>query len=248
MASVMHQFAKAAHLDWIGKLFNRKRNLSPAQKMQLTSWRDMPRASLDASLESSRFVVIDVESSGLNLSLDHLIAIGAVAVTNGKIDVADSFEVVLQQAESSSHENILIHGISRSAQRNGVPPAEALLLFLQYLQKTPLVAFHVTFDETMIRRAMKQFLGLNFRHDWLDLAYVMPGLYPEKSKSLRLLDQWHRYFDIRNPARHNAVADAVSTAQLFLVAARKARERRIVTYQGLRHVEKAQRWVSWQQT
>ncbi len=214
----------------------------------MSAWRDLPRTSLENSLESSRFVVIDVESSGLNLSLDHLIAIGAVAVTKGKIDVADSFEVVLQQTESSSHENILIHGISRSAQRNGVPPADALLLFLQYLQKTPLVAFHVTFDETMIRRAMKQFLGLSFRHDWLDLAYVMPGLYPEKSKQLRLLDEWHRHFDIRNPARHNAVADAVSTAQLFLVAARRAREKRISTYQSLRHLEKAQRWVSWQQT
>ncbi len=220
--------------------------LTAEQAGRLTAWRNLPKISRNGKLDAMRFVVIDVESSGLNLGRDHLIAIGAVAVTNGKVDMADSFEVVLQQIETSSHENIVIHGIGGSAQRNGVPPVEALLAFLDYLQKSPLVAFHVTFDETMIRRAMKQFLGFRFRHDWLDLAYVVPGLFPELSKEYRVLDEWQDHFGIQNVARHNAVADAISTAQLFLLAARQARKKRIDSFHALLHVEKAQRWVSWE--
>jgi len=231
----------------MGNLFGRGQTLSSQQKSRLAAWRALPRVSLNGKLDASRLIVVDVETSGLNLSRDHLIAIGAVAVTNGKIDLADSFEVVLQQAASSSHENILIHGIGASAQMNGVPPVDALLDFLEYLKKSPLLAFHVTFDETMIRRALKQFLGINFKHDWLDLAYVVPGLYPEWSKQLRVLHQWLAHFGIKNHAPHNAVADAVSTAQLFMLAAKQARLKRIDSYQGLRHLEKAQRWVSWQQ-
>jgi len=231
-------------LSWITKLFGSGSELTPEQSDRIAAWRALPRVGLSGKLDASRLIVVDVETSGLNLARDHLIAIGAVAVSNGRVDFADSFEVVLQQSESSSHENIVIHGIGGSAQRNGVPPIDALLDFLEYLQKSPLVAFHVTFDETMIRRAMKQYLGLNFKHDWLDLAYVVPGLYPEQSKKLRVLHQWLAHFGIQNHAPHNAVADAVSTAQLFILAAKQARQKRIETYQGLMHLETAQRWVS----
>ena len=233
-------------MSWLDKLLGSNHKLTSRQQARLDGWRELPKAALHGKLDASRYVVVDVETSGLNLARDRLIAIGAVAVSNGQLDMADSFEVVLQQTESSSRDNILIHGIGGGAQMNGVPPADALLAFLEYLQKSPLVAFHVTFDETMIRRALKQFLGFRFRHDWLDLAYVVPGLYPELSKQYRALDQWQAHFGIQNHARHNAVADAVSTAQLFMMATRQAREKRIHSYQGLRHLEKAQRWINWE--
>ena len=218
--------------------------LTSEQERRLAVWQELPFAGLNGKLDNSRLVVVDVETSGLNLGRDRLIAIGAVAVSNGRIDFADSFEVVLQQEESSSHENIVIHGIGASEQKNGVPPVDALLDFLEYLQKSPLVAFHVTFDKTMIRRALKLYLGLNFKHDWLDLAYVVPGLYPEYAKQFRVLHQWLAHFGIQNHAPHNAVADAACTAQLFMLAAKRARQKRIETYQALMHLEKAQRWVS----
>ena len=63
--------------------------------------------------------MLDVETTGLNLMKDTLISIGAVAVVNGHIVLADSFYVVLQQRESSRKENILVHGISGSVQREG---------------------------------------------------------------------------------------------------------------------------------
>lgn len=233
-------------MKWFTNLFGRKPELSPEQKSRLAAWQALPAIGPGAELESARFVVVDVETSGLILARDHLIAIGAVAVKDGRIVVGDSFEVVLQQQTASGKENILIHGIGGSAQTGGMPPQEALLAFLAYLGKDPLVAFHVMFDETMIRRAMKQFLGFDFRHPWLDLAYAVPALNPEQSRKRRALDDWQNHFHIQNYARHNALADAHSTAQLFLVALRQARQQRITRYKGLMELEKAQRWVNWE--
>ena len=156
--------------------FAPKPQLNPQQAERLASWRELPEVERTAAFDHTRFVVVDVETTGLNLLTDTLISIGAVAVVNGRIALGDSFSVVLQQRESSRKENILIHGISGSAQREGVPPADALLAFLEYLGKSPLVAFHVAFDETMIRRAMRQYLGISFKRPWLDLAYVLPAL------------------------------------------------------------------------
>jgi len=233
-------------MNWLSALFSHKPQLDPDLEARLAAWKALPAIGRNANLASDRFVVVDVETSGLILAKDRLIAIGAVAVRAGKIDIGDSFEVILQQETASNKDNILIHGIGGSAQMGGMPPQEALLAFLEYLGKSPLVAFHVVFDETMIRRALQQFIGINFKHDWLDLAYAVPALNPELSKKYRSLDHWQGHFHIQNYARHNALADALSTAQLFLIAMEQGRRHRLTHFKGLVDLEKAQRWVNWE--
>jgi DNA polymerase III subunit epsilon len=215
--------------NFLERWFFVKPQLSEEQAARIDQWNALPDA------EGTRIVVVDVETTGLDLVRDTLISIGAVAVVNGRIALGDSFSVVLQQDIVSRHENILIHGISGEAQRAGMPPADALLDFLEYLGKSPLAAFHVAFDETMIRRAMRSYLGFSFRHRWLDMAYVLPALWPERR--LRTLDEWAEHFFIHNDARHNALADALATAQLLLVA-QKVRE---MDYDRLRGVERRYR-------
>jgi DNA polymerase-3 subunit epsilon len=224
--------------------FRRKPQLSPEQLRRFEAWQALPPVALDVPVSATRCVVVDVETTGLNLMQDRLISIGAVAVVNGKVALGDSFYVVLQQRAASEKDNILLHGIGTSAQLEGDPPAEALLAFLEYLGKSPLIAFHVTFDETMIKRALRDYLGLNFKHPWLDLAYVMPGLHPPLARKHRALDDWIGHFGIRVDARHNALADALATAQLFQVAHAHALIKDISSYAGLHDLEKAQRWVS----
>jgi DNA polymerase-3 subunit epsilon len=230
-------------MSWIDTLLTRNIKLADEQAARLKSWRALPHAQKSQPLNRSRFVIVDVETSGLNLAKDHLIAIGAVAVVDGKLDLEDSFEMVLQQQTSSSKQNILIHGIGGEIQTESQAPVKVLLAFLEYLQKDPLVAFHVTFDETMLCRAIKQHLSFAFKHDWLDLAYVAPGLHPEPGKRLHALDDWLNYFHIQNYARHNALADAVSTAQLFMVINQIASQKNIADYQTLQQLDKAQRWL-----
>ena len=223
--------------------FGSKPQLSIQQQQRLAVWQELPGVSQAEPVTETRYVVVDVETSGLNLLEDKLISIGAVAVVNGKISLGDSFYVVLQQRAASEKGNILLHGIGTAEQLEGEPPAEALLAFLDFLGKSPLIAFHVTFDETMIRRALREYLGFSFKHPWLDLAYVMPGLNPPLARKYRALDDWIGHFNIRIDVRHNALADALATAQLFQVAIAQAGKKGVTDFAGLRDVEKAQRWV-----
>lgn len=218
--------------------------LSLQQKARLIAWLMLESGGHRSQFEQQRCVVVDVETTGLNLMTDTLISIGAVAVVDGRIALGDSFYAVLQQRESSGKDNILVHGISGTVQREGMEPIEALLAFLEFIGKSPLVAFHVTFDETMIKRALRQYLGLSFKHPWLDLAYVMPALYPPLAYSHRVLDDWIGRFNIRIDARHNALADALATAQLLQVALAQARKKEVVGLPGLHDLERSQRWIS----
>jgi DNA polymerase III subunit epsilon len=166
----------------------------------------------------NRWLVVDVESTGLDPYTDRLLAIAGVAVRfdGGRLylEPADSFEVVLQQDNPTDDKsNILIHGIGVAAQRNGMAPAQALLAFENWATDAVLVAFHAPFDEAMIQRAMTKFLRRKLAHRWLDLAYLAPLALPaEKAKSL---DEWLDLRGIRCAVRHQAVADAWATAQLL---------------------------------
>lgn len=227
------------------RLFKPRVKLDPDTTARLEDWRHRPDSNLADDFGASRYVVVDVETTGLDLVRDRLIAIGACAVENGRVVMVESFEIVLRQDQVSTKDNILIHGIGGEAQREGVEPVEALVRFLDFLGKSPLVAFHVTFDQTMIKKAVKEYLGFEFKHPWLDLAYVMPGLLPEYARRYRALDDWSGHFRISNFARHSALADALATAQLLLCALPLAKAKHSTCYQNLQDLEKAQRWVNW---
>jgi len=67
---------------------------------------------------------------------------------------------------------------------------------------------------------------------------------PPLAKKLHALDDWIGHFGIRIDVRHNALADAMATAQLFQVALSQAGGKKITDFAGLRDLEKSQRWVN----
>jgi DNA polymerase III subunit epsilon len=196
--------------------------LEEMERARLTAWRRLPAARMERIFAEQRWVVVDVETSGLDVRADRLIAIGAVAVRGNALDAADSFEVVLRQDAVSSDDNILIHGIAAADQRGGMEPRTALLDFLEFVGTDPLIAYHAFFDEAMLRRACRQHLGIEFRARWLDLAHLAPAVLnpgPLEIRQAKGLDDWLLDFNITVGERHRAVADAAATAKLWLALA-----------------------------
>lgn len=224
-------------LAWLGLL---SVELTSTQSAQLAAWQALPEPSSDEALADARWVVIDVEASGLDMRRDRLISIGAVALHGSKIELADSFEVVLQQTHASDDANILVHGIGGTIQRAGDNPVEALLAFLRYAGKARWVAYHAAFDETLIGRALHQQLGLRLKPRALDLAYLAPALYPDFAARRQSLDDWLARFGVRDIARHQALSDAYSTAQLMQILLQRAQQKGITSCAELMQQSEAQ--------
>ena len=170
-------------------------------------------------IDDTRWVVLDVESSGLNVTTDRLLAIAAIAVhTDGKnlrVALGDSFEVVLRNdVRVADKSNILLHGIGVGAQRHGVEPSAALQDFERYIGKSPLIAFHAAFDQAMILRGFDAAVGRRPPNVWMDLEPLAAVLHP-KVKA-RSLDEWMAQMNITCAVRHQAAADTLATAELLL--------------------------------
>ena len=196
------------------------------------------------ALRAARWVVVDCETSGLDPARDRLLAMGAVAVRGGRIELGESFSAVLRQDTASDPANIQVHGIGGDAQRGGRPAAEALREFSRFLGAGLPVAFHAPFDAEVLRRAMSQVAGLQPPGGWLDLAQLAPALYPGAGRARRALDDWLAEFGIASPGRHDALADAYATAQLLLVLLAEAARQGAGTVARLRRLERDARWVA----
>jgi DNA polymerase-3 subunit epsilon len=213
-------------------------SLDEAAAQRLAAWRALPESKgRQHDATTGRFVVVDVETTGLNLARDTLISIAAIAMDGRRIRLGETYETILRQDAASAKENILLHGIGGTAQTQGEAPVEALLGFLEFVGKDPLVAYHAAFDEGMIRKAIQKHLGFKLQHRWLDLAFIAPGLFPELAARFRALDDWTGYFAIPNYARHDAMADSLATAQLGLIAFEKARQKGINDLQALQDLD-----------
>jgi DNA polymerase-3 subunit epsilon len=195
----------------------------------------------------TRWVVVDVETSGLDAARDRLLAIAAIALRVDwqarrlAVDLGDSFEVVLRQEAPSARDNILLHGIGVQRQLEGVPPPEALRLFAAYAADAPLLAFHAAFDRTLVGRYARETLGAALPNRWLDIEHLCAVAYP--GQRARSLDEWMDAFGIRCAQRHQAIADTLAECDLLLrVWPRLAGEAR--DWRGLERLAARHRWIA----
>ena len=181
----------------------------------------------ECSLREQRWVVLDLETTGLNLNKDRVLSIGAVVIEDGAIDFSQQFERTLQCADMKVAPSVLIHGLGPSAIAAGSDPAVALLEFMEFVGDSPLLAFHAPFDQHMLGRALKDHLGYRLNHVFLDVAEIAPLLCPQANIREAGLDDWIDWFKLEVFERHNASADALATAELALILFSRARQQQI---------------------
>ena len=208
---------------------------------RLAAWQRLPRIDLALSHAETRYVVVDVETTGLDLRRDKAIAIGAIGVSGCMMDFDDCFDVVLRQQRASAEDNILIHGIGGQTQLGGQDPALAMLDFIEFAGKAPLVAFRAEFDRAVLERATYQALGVPLRLPFIDLALLLPALF--RGTACDGLDHWIAHFGGDIDARHHALADAYATAKLLLIALAAADAAGMKSAAQLRATQKAQQWL-----
>jgi DNA polymerase III subunit epsilon len=199
--------------------------------------------------DDTRWVVLDVESSGLDASRDRLLAVAAVALRHDGerawIELADSFEALLCQpgaTQPPDKSNILVHGIGVGAQGQGASPAQALAQFEVFVGAAPLLGFHAAFDRRLIDRASEAALGHTLRNEWLDIADLAAVLRPELKA--RTLDDWLGAFGIDCAQRHQAAADTLATAELLLQLWPAARAEGACDFRGVKRLASRRRWLA----
>lgn len=185
---------------------------------------------LDTPMSSLRLVVLDTETTGLNVHRDHLLTVGAVVIQGGEIRLGESLEIFVSHEEPVPMRGSEVHGLTLSDFAQGIPPIKALAEVLDFLGADILVGQHIGFDAAMLEQTVSRlfmpgFQLFNHRIDTATLAYKVehPSAWRQEmlQPSLYNLDALCDRYQIPVIDRHTAWGDALATAELFLKLSHK---------------------------
>ena len=183
------------------------------------------------SIETTRFVVFDTETTGLDFAKDRILSIGAIAINNGIIEVSDSIEIYLKQDEFKT-ETVEIHGILKDGHLIKTTENRAIEQFIEFLGNSVLVAHHTAFDVEMINASLKRRNLPKLKNKTIDTGILYKKLEGKKD-DLFNLDVLCEEFNIPKHDRHTAAGDAFITALLFIKIISKLKNERTVHYSDL---------------
>lgn len=173
------------------------------------------RADALPRLEDVEFVVVDVETTGLDPDADTVLQLGVV-VTGLDGVVRDEWVTYLRRrhwrpGRLGAHH---VHGITRRHLRRGVRPAEALARLNATLDRGLFVAHNAKFDLGFLEHESR-LAGVPLRVDaTLCTLLLSRALDPRRALSHRLRDVLARH-DVRIERPHDALADALGAASVL---------------------------------
>lgn len=220
-------------MSLLSRLFGPSIELPSSLTARLAAWRALPAVDGQGPLEHGRFVVVDLETTGLNPRRDRPLSLGALPVENLKLAPGSALAADLRNDTPTTRANILIHGIGPQRQAAGTEPVFALMHFLELARKDILIAYHAKFDRAVLDRALREHLGVRLDNPWIDLAWAAPALFPQARLGYAALDVWLQHFGLRAAERHTAAADAHVSGELFLILLAEARRQGIRTVDAL---------------
>ena len=163
--------------------------------------------------KSTRFVVLSLETTGLNKDLDQILSIGAIAIVNNNIHVGDSFEFSLVQKIQINSENSKEVAYEKKLSEFIIP--EAMTAFLEYLQNAVLVGHRIAFDVDILNEYLEKLKCGKLKNEALDVEVMYKKLEDINDKQFTLNDLLKK-FKVEKSERYSASEDAFSIAILFL--------------------------------
>ncbi len=161
-------------------------------------------------LEGAAFVVVDVETTGLNTTTDKITEIGAVKIKNGRVEA--EYSQLIDPEKALPEKVTALTGIT-DAMLRGQPVIEtAIREFARMAEGCVLVAHNASFDMAFIKRAYES-AGLKFDMPVLDTLALTRNRY--KALKSHKLGQLCKSLGITLTKAHRAVHDAKATADVL---------------------------------
>ena len=182
------------------------------------------RFMFDAS-PPNEWVSLDCETTGLNVSSDEIISIGAVRIVGNKIMTSERFEVLVRPERGVSADSVRIHRLREQDVAQGLPVDEAMKQLLRFIGSRPLVGYFLEFDVAMLNRAIWPILGQGLPQPKIEVSALY---YDHKFRQMLPYEQQTNpnidlrfttlMSDLDLPMRdaHDALNDAVMAAMAFI--------------------------------
>ena len=162
---------------------------------------------------ATKYVVISLETSGIDPEKDVIMAVAATSVIDNRIIIKDAFEITIQ------HKNKIDFGIdSEVATLDSIDKTtenQAIEKLLNYLGNSILIGHRIDFDIEMLNEVLSRMKLGKIRNEAFDIE-AMFNKVMETNEKKYALDEMNTYFKISGNTRNSVANDAFAIALLFL--------------------------------
>lgn len=175
---------------------------------------------INTDFAHASLAVLDLETSGLDPKLDEILSMGVVHIDHGQIELASAWHQTIKPEKSLPASSILIHQLTDDELQQAPTLEQVLPTLLQKLAGRVLVAHHSNIELSFIQQTCRRLYGDDFYIPVIDtLVLAQKKLHKQHTvfaaNSLRLANVRAQY-DLPRLKAHNALSDALATAELLL--------------------------------
>lgn len=182
------------------------------------------REAADLSMLPERFVIFDLETTGLDPLKHEIIEIGAIRVDRDA-DALDTFSALTTPKGRLSAKIAALTGITPDMlARDGRPLGEALAQFRDFVGDSPLIAFNADFDREFLRAACKRAKIPVFQNPFWCALKMARRAWPNR-RSYKLVDL-ARDGGLADRQTHRALDDCQITMKVYVAAAQTLKTHR----------------------
>jgi len=177
-------------------------------------------------IETVRFVALDFETTGLNPITDDIVSIGLVPFDLRRVYCSQASHWLIHPRQPLAERSVVVHGITH-LEISEAPDLDRILgEVLTCLAGKMIVVHYNRIEREFLNRALMTRLNEGICFPVIDTMAIEASLYrgrirnlwrrlrSEKKISFRLANCRERY-NLPPHQAHNAIADAIATAELF---------------------------------
>lgn len=162
-------------------------------------------------LNKNSFIVLNIETSGLNKTFDSIIEIAAIKYVNGKI--VDKFSTFVKPLKPIDKKTTDLTGITNEMLINAPIIDDVLYKFKEFIEDMDIVGYCISFDWNFLLRKFKE-ICIYPNNITFDVFALAKKTFPKEEKN-KLIDVCER-LNIKTDNSHRALNDTERTLEVFL--------------------------------
>ena len=198
----------------------RRRCLKATSHPEMLDYLTQPPPSAGQAAPGAEYLAVDLEMSGLDAGSDHILSIGYVPVVDRQIVIEHAGHHIVHQDDVDLRQTAPIHHLRDIDLESGETLQNAMDQLLKMLRQRVLIVHHAPLDLAFLNTACEQLYGVALCVPVIDTLAVerrrLLRQNPAIAEGALRLHECRRRYHLPSHHAHNAVTDAIATAELWL--------------------------------
>jgi len=203
-----------------GKNVARKYWLKKTQSEVMRDYLQQPYDSRRKLITETEIISLDIETTGLDAKKDRIVSIGLVHISELGIKLNSCWHRIIKTNKALPEKSVVIHNITDDENASGITIEDAIAGLLKQLKGKVVLVHNSNIEQGFINAACQKLYQTDFVMRVIDTQVLAKRSFDRQGRSYKPTEL--RLFNLRKMYKlppykaHNALLDAIATAELFL--------------------------------